>query len=179
VTTRKTGFKLIAGAGLGAAAAAALRRRWAGRRAGEEPVAKAPGRAGRAFLDHLAEAVRIPTISEEDRSRIDPAPFDEFHAFLGRTYPLIHERLAREVVAGHSLLFTWEGRDPAALPVLLMTVLVMGAGLAIPHMPFGRSLGFESPPPTFLLFLGAILIGYTALTQLVKGWYVRRFGTWL
>jgi carboxypeptidase PM20D1 len=119
MTTGKKGIKLIAGAGVGAAAAAALRRRWAGRRAAGEPEVP-PGSAGRAFLDHLAEAVRIRTISDEDRSRIDPGPFDEFHTFLERTYPRVHRQLRREVVAGHSLLFTWEGTDPVAPAVLLM-----------------------------------------------------------
>jgi len=116
----KKGMGLVAGAGLGAAAAAALRRRWAGRRAA--PVTSAPvlGSAGRLMLDHLGEAVRIPTISVEDRARIDWAPFDDFHAFLERTYPRVHRDLTREVVAGHSLLYTWEGTDPGAPPVLLM-----------------------------------------------------------
>ncbi len=120
MTTGKKGMKLIAGAGVGAAAAAALRRRWAVRRtptAAEPPVLTS---AGRALLDHLAEAVRIPTVSQEDRSLIDRAPFDEFRAFLERTYPLVHQQLRREVVAGYSLLYTWEGADPAAPPVLLM-----------------------------------------------------------
>ncbi len=116
----KKGMGLVAGAGLGAAAAAALRRRWAGRRPVEAPETPVLGDAGRLMLDHLAEAVRIPTISQEDRSLIDPAPFDDFHAFLERTYSLVHRDLRREVVAGHSLLYTWEGTDPGAPPVLLM-----------------------------------------------------------
>lgn len=120
MTSGKKGMKLIAGAGVGAAAAAALRRRWAGRRTVAAPEVPLPGSAGRALLDHLAEAVRMRTISHEDRALIDWAPFDEFHAFLERTYPLVHRDLRREVVAGHSLLYTWEGADPAAPPVLLM-----------------------------------------------------------
>ena len=120
MTTGKRGMKLIAGAGVGAAAANALRRRWAGRREAAAPTAPVLGSAGRALLDHLAEAVQIRTISQEDRSLIDRVPFDEFHAFLGRTYPLVHRDLTREIVAGHSLLYTWEGADPAAPAVLLM-----------------------------------------------------------
>ncbi|HSQ37723.1 MAG TPA: M20/M25/M40 family metallo-hydrolase [Acidimicrobiia bacterium] len=120
MTTGKKGMRLIAGAGLGAAAATALRRRWAGRRGPAAPEAPVLAGAGRALLDHLAEAVQIRTISREDRSLIDWAPFAEFHAFLERTYPLVHRELRREVVADHSLLYTWEGADPAALPVLLM-----------------------------------------------------------
>lgn len=120
MSSGKKGMGIIAGAGVGAAAAAALRRRWAARRPGATPAQPSPGEAGRRMLDHLAEAVRIPTISREDRSLIDRAPFDEFHAFLERTYPLVHRDLRREVVAGHSLLYTWEGTDPAVPAVLLM-----------------------------------------------------------
>ena len=116
----KKGMGLVAGAGLGAAAAAALRRRWAARRTPAAPEVPLIGEAGRAFLDHLAEAVRIPTVSREDRSLIDRAPFDEFHAFLARTYPRVHQDLTREVVAGYSLLYAWEGADPGAPAVLLM-----------------------------------------------------------
>ena len=46
MTSRKKGIKLIAGAGVGAAAAAALRRRWAGRRGGEAPAVPGPGSPG-------------------------------------------------------------------------------------------------------------------------------------
>ncbi|MFH1331167.1 MAG: M20/M25/M40 family metallo-hydrolase [Actinomycetota bacterium] len=120
MTSRKKRIRLVAGAGVGAAAAAALRRRWGGRRGADEPKAPAPGSAGDLYLEHLAAAVRIRTISNEDRSRTDPAPFVEFHAFLEGTYPLVHQQLSREVVAGHSLLYTWEGADPGAPPVLLM-----------------------------------------------------------
>lgn len=141
MTSGKRGVKLIAGAGMGAAAAAALRRRWAGRRSAGPAPAPALSEGGRALLDHLAEAVQMPTVSHEDRSQIDPAPFADFHAFLERTYPLVHHELKREKV-GDSLLYTWEGRDPAALPVLLMGHMdVVGVEPGTeddwPHPPFG------------------------------------------
>ena len=120
MTSRKKGMKIIAGAGVGAAAAAALRRRWAGRRGAEVPAVPEPGSAGDRYLERLAAAVRLATISNEDRSRTDPAPFAAFHAFLEETYPLVHQNLGREVVAEHSLLYTWEGADPSAPAVLLM-----------------------------------------------------------
>jgi carboxypeptidase PM20D1 len=116
----KKGMGLVAGAGLGAAAAAALRRRWESKRTPVAPEGAVVGEAGRVYLDHLAEAVRIPTVSREDRSLIDRAPFEEFHAFLARTYPRVHQDLSRELVADYSLLYTWEGADPGAPAVLLM-----------------------------------------------------------
>ena len=140
MTSRKKGIGLIAGAGVGAAAAAALRRRWAGRKKAEEPAPPAPGSPGDTYLEHLAAAVRIATISNEDRSLTDPAPFVAFHAFLESTYPLIHQNLSREVVAGHSLLYTWEGADPGAPPVLLM------GHMDVVGIEPGTENGWEHPP---------------------------------
>ena len=141
MTSRKRGMKIVAGAGVGAAAAAALRRRWAGRRGTGAPAVPEPGSPGDRYLEHLAAAVRIPTISNEDRSRIDPAPFTAFPAFLESSYQLVHEHLAREVVAGHSLLYKWEGADPDAPAVLLMghmdvVEIEPGTESAWPHPPF-------------------------------------------
>jgi carboxypeptidase PM20D1 len=79
-----------------------------------------PGPAGAVFLDHLAEAVRIPTVSFEEPGRADPTRLSRFHEFLRATYPRVFANLDDEVVAGHSLLLSWEGTDPTGLPVLLM-----------------------------------------------------------
>ncbi|MBA2918593.1 M20/M25/M40 family metallo-hydrolase [Sphingomonas sp. MAH-20] len=71
-----------------------------------------------AAVQHLAQAIRIPTISTE----AGPAPdavLDAFAAHLAASYPRVHATLAKEVVAGHSLLFTWPGTDPGA-PALLL-----------------------------------------------------------
>ncbi|MBM3695391.1 MAG: M20/M25/M40 family metallo-hydrolase [Actinobacteria bacterium] len=140
MTSRKKGMRLVAGAGVGAAAAAALRRRWAGRRGVEAPRVPEPGSPGDVYLEHLAAAVRIPTISHEDRSLTDPAPFDAFHAFLEDTYPRVHRNLNREVVAGHALLYTWEGADPGAPAVLLM------GHIDVVGIEPGTEDGWEHPP---------------------------------
>ena len=111
---------IVAGAGVGVVAAAALRRIWSKGDAfdgAEQPVL---GPTGAAFLEHLSEAVRIPTVSQEDRSLVDESALVEFRRFLERTYPLVHAHLEREVVAGHSLLYTWEGSDRTAKPFLLL-----------------------------------------------------------
>jgi carboxypeptidase PM20D1 len=140
MTSRKKGIKIIAGAGVGAAAAAALRRRWAGRRGGVEPRVPEPGSPGDRYLEHLAAAVRIATISNEDRALTDPVPFTAFHQFLETTYPLVHSHLSREVVAEHSLLFTWEGSDPNAPPVLLM------GHMDVVGIEPGTEAGWSHPP---------------------------------
>jgi carboxypeptidase PM20D1 len=39
------------------------------------------------------------------------AEFDKLHAQLRQRYPLLHATLTRELVGGHSLLYTWAGSD--------------------------------------------------------------------
>lgn len=67
---------------------------------------------------HLSEAIRIRTISFEDRSEIDPLQFTAFRDFLESSYPRVHRQMSRESIAGHSLLYTWAGSDPALEPIL-------------------------------------------------------------
>jgi carboxypeptidase PM20D1 len=120
MTSRKrAGF--VAGAGIGAAAAIGLRRRWAARDGGDGVApAGAPGEAGAAFLEHLAAAIRIPTVSSEDPADTDFDQFVAFREFLEGTYPEVHRVLDRDLLADHTLLFTWRGSDPSRSPIVLM-----------------------------------------------------------
>ena len=67
----------------------------------------------------------------------------------------------------------------ATLPVIALTVTVMGVGIAIPFTALGAAVGFRALPLAYFPWLLAILFSYCALTQLMKGWYIRRFGAWL
>ncbi|MFJ6796808.1 magnesium-translocating P-type ATPase [Streptomyces sp. NPDC091268] len=67
----------------------------------------------------------------------------------------------------------------ASRPVLVMTVLAVLTGLYLPFSPLAPSLGFVALPASYFPWLLGVLLAYCALTQLVKTWYVRRFGTWL
>ncbi|HEX7938167.1 MAG TPA: M20 family peptidase, partial [Gemmatimonadaceae bacterium] len=67
----------------------------------------------------LAEAVRIPTITEADAPPNLPQ-FLKLHELLRRSYPLTHARLLRETVDTGALLFTWKGSDTTLAPVVLM-----------------------------------------------------------
>ncbi len=73
-------------------------------------------------VERLRELLRIPTISFVDESRTDWSRFEELADALARLYPLVHERLEREVVADRSLLYRWRGRD-AADPLVLLAHL--------------------------------------------------------
>ncbi len=70
-------------------------------------------------------------------------------------------------------------QSTASRPVLLLTGLIVLAGLALPFSPVGRYLGLVPLPLSYFGWLVGFLVGYAALTQLVKRWYIRRFGDWL
>ena len=72
------------------------------------------------MVQTMAAAVRAKTVSGLQDPVGTAAEFDTLHALLKARYPLVHEKLAREVVGGHSLLFTWKGSDAKAQPVALM-----------------------------------------------------------
>jgi len=69
---------------------------------------------------HLAEAVRFRTVSHQDAKDNDWAEWDRLHAWLAATYPAAHAAMTRELVAGHTLVYTWRGADPSLPPIVLM-----------------------------------------------------------
>jgi carboxypeptidase PM20D1 len=74
----------------------------------------------RALADKLAGAVRFQTIASLDDPEAGAAEFLKLHAFLRERFPRVHQKLKLETVGGYSLLYTWQGTDAKALPVLLM-----------------------------------------------------------
>jgi Mg2+-importing ATPase len=58
----------------------------------------------------------------------------------------------------------------------MITMVVMAAAMAIPYTPIASALGFTPLPLVYFAWLSAILLGYCLLAQLVKTWYVRRYG---
>jgi len=71
----------------------------------------------------LGEAVRLRTISSRDDATLNADQFLKFHALLQARFPKAHAALKREVVGDLSLLYTWPGSKPKALPILLMAHL--------------------------------------------------------
>ena len=69
---------------------------------------------------HLAEAVRIRTVSHQDASRNDWNEWQRLHDWLQTTYPAVHAAMTRELVADRTLVYTWPGSDPARKPIVLM-----------------------------------------------------------
>lgn len=71
-------------------------------------------------LEHFKGAIKFRTISYSDLSLFDSAEFNGFHRYLKATYPLLHEKLSLQKLAGYALLYKWEGTDPSLAPYVLM-----------------------------------------------------------
>ncbi|HFK4063623.1 TPA: magnesium-translocating P-type ATPase [Kluyvera ascorbata] len=64
----------------------------------------------------------------------------------------------------------------AAWPLFAMTLLVMAIGIALPFSPLASYLQLEALPLSYFPWLVAILVGYMTFTQMVKGFFTRRYG---
>lgn len=75
-------------------------------------------------IDLLGGAVRIPTENFDDMG--EPTEdtrwgiFDEFHAYLLSSFPLVHSTLKLTKVNKYGLVYEWEGSDSSLKPILLM-----------------------------------------------------------
>jgi P-type Mg2+ transporter len=67
----------------------------------------------------------------------------------------------------------------AAWPVILLTASIMAIGIYLPFSPLGEHVGMVPLPPSYFPWLVGILLCYCLLTQLIKRFYIRRFGQWL
>jgi len=74
------------------------------------------------LAQHLAGAIRIPTVSYQD-SAPRRAALTALHAYLASTFPRAHAALAHEVVGDASLLFKWVGTDTTLEPIVMMAHL--------------------------------------------------------
>ena len=68
----------------------------------------------------LAASLRFKTVSSYDDPRLNADQFLAFHAYLQQRFPKVHATLKREMVGDLSLLYTWQGSDAKAKPILLM-----------------------------------------------------------
>ena len=64
----------------------------------------------------------------------------------------------------------------ASTPLILSSIIIIAVGAWLTVSPLAQTLGFVRLMPRYWLLLGLILAGYAVLTQLVKSWFVRRFG---
>jgi Mg2+-importing ATPase len=64
----------------------------------------------------------------------------------------------------------------ASWPLILTSIIIVAAGAWLTVSPLAATLGFVPLPPLFWLYLAIMLLGYALLTQVVKTWFIRRFG---
>jgi carboxypeptidase PM20D1 len=73
-----------------------------------------------ALAGRLAGALKFATISNQDSNAFDAQVFEGFQRYLFDSFPKVHATLAREVVNGYGLLYTWTGSDAALAPIVLL-----------------------------------------------------------
>jgi Mg2+-importing ATPase len=65
----------------------------------------------------------------------------------------------------------------ASLPLILSSLVIVAFGAWLPSSSLlAGALGFVPLPPLYWPLLAAILLCYMVLTQLVKVWFIRRYG---
>ncbi|MEX0680426.1 MAG: M20 family peptidase [Balneolales bacterium] len=100
-------------------------------------------------VKRLSGAIRFETISTQSYDEFDAGAFISMHRFLQSEFPLVHEKLDKEVVNDYSLIFTWKGSRPELKPVMLTCHLDV-----VPVEP-GTEKDWTHPP-----FEGKISDGY-------------------
>jgi len=70
-------------------------------------------------------------------------------------------------------------QSTATAPVVLLTTAIIAIGLWLPFSPVAGALDMQALPRGFFVFLPLVLLGYAALTHIVKRLYIRRYGSWL
>jgi carboxypeptidase PM20D1 len=71
-------------------------------------------------LERLSRAIQFRTVSKDDPAQISLDEFTRLHDFLQQAFPRVAKQLPREIIGGHSLLYTWKGADGALKPMLLL-----------------------------------------------------------
>jgi Mg2+-importing ATPase len=60
--------------------------------------------------------------------------------------------------------------------LILTSVLIVTTGILIPFSPLAKPFGFVVPPPLYFVILFFMVITYLLLVQLVKTWFIRKYG---
>ncbi|MBL4907227.1 MAG: M20 family peptidase [Sneathiella sp.] len=93
----------------------------------------------------LSKAVQIKTISASLDAPVAASAFNDLHALIDKSFPMIAKNLRKEVIGGHSLLYTWQGSDPSLKPAMLMghmdvVPVEMGTENKWQHPPFSGKI---------------------------------------
>ncbi|WP_249673721.1 magnesium-translocating P-type ATPase [Pseudomonas abieticivorans] len=64
----------------------------------------------------------------------------------------------------------------AAMPLMIMTLVIMAVGIFLPMGPLAHYFKLQALPGLYFVFLPVILLAYVMLTQAMKRFYIRRYG---
>ena len=64
----------------------------------------------------------------------------------------------------------------ASWPLIVSSLIIVAVGAWLTVSPLADALGFVPLPPLYWLLLAIMLVCYVILTQVVKTWFIRRFG---
>jgi carboxypeptidase PM20D1 len=70
-------------------------------------------------LERLRSILRLATVSHSDETLNDWSTFAALVELVEQLYPAVHTNLTRELVAEHSILWRWVGREPGDETVLM------------------------------------------------------------
>ena len=60
--------------------------------------------------------------------------------------------------------------------LIFASIFIVGLGILIPFSPLARAFGFVPPPPAYFIALLVIVVSYLFLVQIVKKWFIKKFG---
>lgn len=92
-----------------------------------------------AVAARLAGALKFRTISDAASADTNAEEFTRMQAYLRQAFPRMHAALKLEMI-GHSMLFTWQGSDPQAKPVMWLAHQDV-----VPVAP-GTEANWQQPP---------------------------------
>lgn len=86
---------------------------------------------------------------------------------------LVTQTMIVHVIRSKKMPFfqTW-----ASLPLTMMTLVIVTTGILITFSPYAGFFNFVKLPGTYWQFLGGMLLSYIILTQIIKTWYIKKFG---
>jgi P-type Mg2+ transporter len=64
----------------------------------------------------------------------------------------------------------------ASWPLIMMTSIIMAIGVYVPFSVYGNSIGLIPLPGAYFPWLIGILLCYGVATQLMKQWFIKRYG---
>ncbi len=95
------------------------------------------------FTEHLQKMCRIPTVSSADPEKTRVSDFLKLHEVLKECWPLVHEKMTREVIGKCGLLYTFKSASPKKLPLMLIAhqdVVPEGDWSMWKYPPFGAEI---------------------------------------